>query len=81
MLIAGRPDNFPMALTGTRSTWGAFGAGGPTALVWRKEMTMAKTRLIGRSAITGRFKSVPAARRQKNTSVVERIKVTKKRGR
>jgi len=44
-------------------------------------MTMAKTRLIGRSAITGRFKSVPAARRQKNTSVVERIKVTKKRGR
>lgn len=42
---------------------------------------MAKTRTIGRSAITGRFKSVAAAKRQKNTSVVERIKVAKKTGR
>ena len=42
---------------------------------------MAKTKLIGRSAITGRFKPVAAARRQKDTSVVERVKVTKKKGR
>jgi len=42
---------------------------------------MPKTRLIGRSAITGRFKTVAAARRQKNTSIVQRIRVTKKRGR
>jgi len=34
----------------------------------------AKTRLIGRSAITGRFMSVKRARSQKRTSVVERIK-------
>lgn len=42
---------------------------------------MAKTKLIGRSAITGRFKPVAAARRQSATSVVERVKVTKKKGR
>jgi len=42
---------------------------------------MAKTRVIGRSAITGRFKPVAAAKRQKNTSIVERIKVTKKKAR
>ena len=45
-----------------------------------KEHPMAKSRLIGRSAITGRFKPVAAARQQKNTSVVERVKVTKKKG-
>ncbi len=33
-----------------------------------------KTRLAGRSAITGRFIPVARARRQKRTAVVERIK-------
>jgi len=37
-------------------------------------------RIIGRSAITGRFKPVKAAQQQKNTSVVERIKVAPKKG-
>ena len=32
-----------------------------------------ETRLAGRSAITGRFKSVEAARKQPDTSVVERL--------
>jgi len=31
------------------------------------------THLIGRSAVTGRFKPVEVARRQKDTSVVERL--------
>lgn len=39
---------------------------------------MATTRTIGRSAITGRFKTVAAARRAKATSIVQRIKVSKK---
>jgi hypothetical protein len=34
-----------------------------------------RTFKIGRSAITGRFKSVKVAQQQKNTSVVETIKV------
>lgn len=34
----------------------------------------AKTRLIGKSAITGKFMSVARARSQKKTAVVERIK-------
>jgi hypothetical protein len=38
---------------------------------------MAKTRKIGRSAISGRFKSVKAAQQQKDTSVVETVKVKK----
>lgn len=33
-----------------------------------------KTRLIGRSAITGRFMSVARAKNRKRTAVVERIK-------
>jgi len=33
-----------------------------------------KTRLIGRSAITGRFMSVAKARSQERTAVVEKIK-------
>lgn len=40
----------------------------------RKEEKM-RTFKIGRSAITGRFKSVKVAQQQKNTSVVETIKV------
>jgi hypothetical protein len=32
---------------------------------------------VGRSAITGKFKTVAAAKQQKNTSVVETIKVKK----
>jgi hypothetical protein len=39
---------------------------------------MAKTRFIGRSAITGRFKPVTAA---SSTFVVERVKVSKKKAR
>jgi hypothetical protein len=35
---------------------------------------------IGRSAITGRFKTVKTAQRQRRTSVVEIIKTGKKRG-
>jgi hypothetical protein len=63
-----------------RSTRGAPGRAAHP-LVWHQEKSMTKTRLIGRSAISGRFKSVKAARTQKNTSIVQRIKVTKKKGR
>lgn len=35
---------------------------------------MAKTRKIGRSAVTGRFTSVKTARRKPRTHVVETIK-------
>jgi hypothetical protein len=34
-----------------------------------------RTFKVGRSAVTGRFKPVKAAQQQKNTSVVETIKV------
>jgi hypothetical protein len=40
-------------------------------------MSKTYTFKIGRSAITGRFKSVKAAQAQKATSVVETIKVKK----
>lgn len=42
------------------------------------EKSMTKTRKIGRSAITGRFKPVKKAQQEKDTSVVETIKVKKK---
>ena len=37
------------------------------------------TRKAGRSAITGRFKTVEQAEKDKNTSVVETIRVPKKK--
>jgi hypothetical protein len=40
---------------------------------------MAKTRKIGRSAITGKFMKVKKAQKQKRTSVVETIKNSKKK--
>lgn len=40
---------------------------------------MAKTRKIGRSAITGQFIPVKQARKQSRTSVVETIKIPKKK--
>lgn len=42
---------------------------------------MPKTRKIGRDARTGKFIPVKVAQKRKATSVVETIKVTKRRGR
>jgi hypothetical protein len=41
--------------------------------------TGGRVRKVGRSAITGRFMSVRQAQRRKNTSIVQTIKVPKKR--
>jgi hypothetical protein len=46
---------------------------------FKRSNTMAKTRKIGRSAISGRFMTVKKARKQSRTAVVETIKVDKKK--